>query len=428
MSSLRMTRWAAAAVLVGAVGAVGAVAADTPREAVEAAAAAQKLADGKAEAQVQAAIRDADRLAKTNKAKAAQVLRAAQTDIDLSAAVSTDARKTLTASLQARLNALDGKAPAAGAKADPRAAAVKADRKAVWDKYDAEVKDVDAAVRLVQRYTEANRKAEAARAAADIAAKYPDNPAVITLTQQEGTAAALASARELTKLQADNVLVALNSVNRAAVPLAGDVEYPKDWKTKKRFGELKLTPKEKELIESLDKPVTLAAKGRLLREVLTALSTEMGQELVIDTRSLAETMTDLDKPVDVEARGLSARTVLRQVLGGHGLTFVVKDQMIQVMTVETARQTMTTRVYSIGDIAQGVGPFAGPFTWGPQIDFEQTQANVKIITDAIKASIDPEAWKGGFCTITFHPPSMSLIVRASSEVHATLGTKLGGGR
>jgi hypothetical protein len=57
-------------------------------------------------------------------------------------------------------------------------------------------------------------------------------------------------------------------------------------------------------------------------------------------------------------------------------------------------------------------------------------ANVKLIMDSVQSSVDPLSWKdkGGPGTITFHFPSMSLIVRASSEVHATLGSKLGGGR
>ena len=48
---------------------------------------------------------------------------------------------------------------------------------------------------------------------------------------------------------------------------------------------------------------------------------------------------------------------------------------------------------------------------------------------AIQSSIDPLSWRGqggGPGSITFHYPSMSLIVRASTEVHATLGSKLGG--
>jgi hypothetical protein len=91
---------------------------------------------------------------------------------------------------------------------------------------------------------------------------------------------------------------------------------------------------------------------------------------------------------------------------------------------------LVTRVYYLGDIVQGVGPFGGAPQWGTFLDFQQTMANVETIIQTITKSIDPLCWRqnGGPCTITFHYPSMSIIVRASAEVHATLGAKVGGGR
>ena len=51
----------------------------------------------------------------------------------------------------------------------------------------------------------------------------------------------------------------------------------------------------------------------------------------------------------------------------------------------------------------------------------------QIIVDSITKSIDPLTWKekGGPSTVTFHYPSMSLIIRAPSEVHSDLGRSLG---
>ena len=55
-------------------------------------------------------------------------------------------------------------------------------------------------------------------------------------------------------------------------------------------------------------------------------------------------------------------------------------------------------------------------------------ANVDALMKTIKGSIDPLTWKenGGPASITFHAPSMSLIVRASAEVHTALSSKMGG--
>src|SRR5579871_1898681 len=61
-----------------------------------------KIADQKAESEVLNAMQDAQSLAKKNPAKAMQLLRAAQSNIDNSAAISNEARKNLTAMLTAR--------------------------------------------------------------------------------------------------------------------------------------------------------------------------------------------------------------------------------------------------------------------------------------------------------------------------------------
>ena len=208
----------------------------------------------------------------------------------------------------------------------------------------------------------------------------------------------------------------------------GDIEFPADWATRagRRTNEQKLTTKERELLAALDRPVTLAIKDQPLEYALQELSDKLGQRLLVDQKSLRDLDIDLKKTTSLDARGLSARTALRQVLAANGLTFVVKDEAIQVVTVERSRDLLVTRVYYLGDLIQGVGPFGGTLQWGPLLDFQQTEANAKMIIDAIKSSVDPMSWegKGGSGTVSFHFPSMSLIVRASSEVHASLGSRL----
>ena len=127
---------------------------------------------------------------------------------------------------------------------------------------------------------------------------------------------------------------------------------------------------------------------------------------------------------------VSARTVLRALLQSQGLTFVVKDNIIQVVTIEKAQSMLTTKAYYIGDIVQAMGPFGGAVKWGTYLDYQQTESNVKMIVESIRG-VDPMAWRertGGPSSVTFHYPSMSIIVKAPAEVHATLGSKLGAGK
>ena len=57
----------------------------------------------------------------------------------------------------------------------------------------------------------------------------------------------------------------------------------------------------------------------------------LDQPLFIDKKSLDDLGIDLKKPTSLQANGVSARTVLRQILAAQGLTFVVKDEAIQVV-------------------------------------------------------------------------------------------------
>lgn len=423
-----MTRFRLAAALAAAL--AGSAAAQQPGDGIEAARVRQQLAEQKATAEVQRAIVDAERTARTSAPKAAQIIRQAQLSLDTSA-LGGEAHRALTAQLQAALARVEGR-PAANpsVRPDPAAAGVKGAKAAAVEAVRAEVAEVRDGIETVARLREQNKYADADRAAAALARKYPNNPAVITLGQKDNFATALADSRAFADLQAKRVVAAQNNLMASSLPAIRDVEFPKDWTERagKRSSEIKLTEKEKKLISALDTAVSINVKDQPLEYALQELSTAMGEKLLVDQKSLRDLDLDLKKTVSLDGRGVSARTALRQLLAAHGMTFVVKDELIQIMTVERSRDLLVTRVYYLGDLIQGVGPLGGGAPqWGPFLDLQQTQANAKLIVDAIQASVDPLAWqgKGGAGTVTFNLASMSLIVRASSEVHAALGSRLG---
>lgn len=392
----------------------------------------QQIADQKAEKEVAEAIQMADQLAKRNAAKAIQTLKAAQTNIDLAVSISSTARTNLTDQLQRKIAAIEGKPlpVAAGPKDDPKAAAVRKDRAAAFESYKAEIKDVQEGVGRYAKYKQAGLNREADYELAKLAKAYPNNPSVIVLQEKGTFANRVEDSAAFAKLQSDRIIAANNSVMVSSLPIGGngDIEFPKDWKdkTERRLKTVELSAKEKKIIEALNKPTSVNWNNTMLEEALQELSTAMDQNLFLDKKSLSDLGIDLQKPVSLQAKNVSTRTVLRQLLAAQGLTFVVKDESIQVVTVEKAKEMLVTRVYYLGDLVQGVGPFGGAPQWGPFLDHQQTMANVETIVKTIQKSIDPLSWRenGGPSTITFHFPSMSIIVRASTEVHATLGASM----
>jgi hypothetical protein len=405
----------------------------TPTDPIEAAKVQRTVAEKKKEAEILQTIENADKLAKGNHAaKASQTLRTAKQNLQFEQGIGDDARTRLTALLDAKLAAVEGRAvanPNPGVKLDPKGAEMKAAKAETLAKYFAELKDVRDGIKVVEKAQIDGKTYLANAEVARLTKLYPYNPSVLALGQSNTLKNNVATAQGQYAMMADRWRIAMNNVDKSAMPAIMDVEFPSNWKDKDhRIQTVKLTAKERKIIEALDKPITVSFADRPLEEALQDLSNDLDQPLLLDKKSLEDLGLDLKKGVSLQGRGLSGRTVLRGVLATQGLTFVVKDETIQIVTVERAKSLLTTRVYYLGDLVQGVGPFGG-IQFGPLINAQQTQANVTAIIDAIK-KIDPLSWSGqdstGAGTITYHAPSQSLIVRNSAEVHASLSKSFGG--
>ncbi len=403
-----------------------------PADPLQEALARRQVADQKAQAMVQEAITLAQRYARTNPAKAVQVLRSALADIETSAAISPTVRQQLSGQLQAAIAQVQGRPvpPSPAEPGRPSSQDLQKSRQQAYERYLAEVRDVQEAIQRIAQLQERGQLEAAQKQIDELARRYPDNPAVLLLQDKERFAQGVREAQTFARLQADRLAALQRDILRSTLPPLRDVEFPPDWKqkTERRLQTVRLTEREKKIIDALDKPTSVNWQNVMLEEVLQELSNQLGENILIDKRSLADLGIDLQRPVTLRANNLSLRTVLRQVLASYGLTYIVKDEAIQVMTVEKARGLLVTRVYYLGDLVQGIGPFGGAPQWGTFLDLQQTLQNVELLMRTIQTSIDPLFWRenGGPGSIIFHYPSMSLIVRASAEVHALFGSRLAG--
>jgi hypothetical protein len=418
---------AAAALLAGTAPA------QTP--ALDEARAARAVADQKLADDVERAVADARNLAVVSKLKAAERLRQTQLALDTNATAGADTRRQLSAKIQAALAAVEGR-PAPRAAADPNAAAVRAADAEIKRKAADEAAAVADGIARASRYADAGDFAAARRQAEQLAARYPNNPQVAGLAGQRLTADLLRQRRNDAREYELAWLDTMRATERTAVPMAGEIQFPDKAKwqdlTKRRreADRIKLTPKEEAILKSLDSVVIAPFNDRPFEEALQELSNLIDQPIYIDKKSLEDAGIDLTRRTSFKGR-VSARMALRALLQGNGLTFVVKDEMIQVVTVEKAeREMLVTRSYYLGDLVQGNGPFGNGAVWGPYISYQQTLENANLLVKSITDQIDPQCWKqnGGACTISFHLPTMSVVVRGSTEVHAALGGAIGGGK
>lgn len=387
----------------------------------------------KTEADVRTALLQAQNLAARDPAKAAERLQATIVQLEDNTSLTQERREHLTALLRRRIEALKS------APAEP--ALTEADLQAKIHRFenrkDQEQKnDEDANLRKklaeVLDLQKNGKPAEAKRAAEELTKQYPGHPAAQNALLTAAAFDQLASAREIRKEKTQRFGAALNDVDRSAMPPIGDIEFPKDWKEKserrKMYAAPRLSARERAILQALNSPVTVNFKEEKFQEVLEYLSTLMGQSIVMTRADLNDASISYETPVTLNVKGVAARTVLRKVLGEFGLTYVIKDESIQVVPLSKARELMVVRTYYIGDLMGVRGGPGDPLTnlFGPGLGQVAAMQNIASVIEMIQTSVDPSSWQinNGPGAVYFHFPSMSLVVKQSAEVHNMIASGL----
>ena len=217
----------------------------------------------------------------------------------------------------------------------------------------------------------------------------------------------------------------LANVQRGAAGMTGSLEFPKDWERIAERGKPKLTSKEVALLKALNSTLSVNFDKAKLSQVIDHLQDKAGLTILVDEGSLKDANPPVDlyeESVTFKVNKVTVRTILRKLLADRGLAYVIKEGMVQVVTAQKAREMMVVRAYSISDLV-GVD---NPQFWGPIFTRALMLQNAQRIIEMIQTSVEPQQWNtnGGPGSITFHEPSMSLVIRASAEMHYQLG---GGG-
>jgi hypothetical protein len=235
-------------------------------------------------------------------------------------------------------------------------------------------------------------------------------------------ALAVADARKMPQRKAEGFRATHLEVEKSAVPVAEDITFPDDWveKSKRRSPANQLTAKERAIMEALAKPISVEFENNTLSSVLEWLGKALGQDIITDKQALEEVGATYETMVTLKLRNVTARTVLRKILADLNLTYVVKNQSIQVTSIARAKEMVTTRTYYIGDLVN----FANP-NLPPALNQLQMLQNIAVIVNSITSQIDPQSWRNNNPdapgSITFDPVTMTLIIKQTAEVHMALG-------
>jgi hypothetical protein len=413
-----------------------AVVADEPKSAIEDVRRLQDIANQKLEMDVRQAFQEADRLAKTDPAKASATLKSALTLVEEEGTVDAQRRESLTRLLRVRMRILEASAKKGSDSAEVDAKAIM--KRAEEERRQSEQETIARALQNLRALRLEGRLDEARRLADELAKRYPNQPAVVAASHA-ATATERAVGHRMQQLNRDRGLAAARrDTDLSATPAVGDVDFPSDWtaRTKGRIQASPLTDKEKSILKALDAPVAVAFRGESFENAIKELSARMNQPILLDRIALEEAQVKYDSAITFEtpSTGLAARTVLRRMLGDFGLNYVIKNQAIEVTSALRAKNLMVVRSYFIGDLLNnpslatilGPGNIPYPTTWWTPAAVTQALTNQQAeqVVEMIKQSVEPASWGSGGGSILYSAATMSLVVRQSAEVHGMIANGL----
>jgi hypothetical protein len=370
----------------------------------------------KLEHDIQDIKREALSVARTRPDLAADLLKGAIAKLEGDTLLKTETRDSLMRSLKLTLRDIGDVAPKTPSTTIPNDI-----RRAETDRRNAEDEKVRRTMAEIARLRSSGQVLEASRMADDLARTNPSATAAQIVRQMNTRTEDLAKSREYRDRSAVATLSVFREIEKSGIAIEGDIEFPRDWAERSmrraKLTEQPMTKEERAIIRALNTVTELNFKEITFQDFIDQMEKQMGVSIVVSKLAMDEANIDYTTPLRVRGRA-ATRTLLRKALSDVGLTFVVKDNTLQVTTPARARALLTTRSYYLGDLAGVVD-----LRWGLAASQAIMAQNLISLVNTVVTTIDPESWQanGGAGTIFFNPATMTLIVRQSAEVHYSLG-------
>lgn len=423
---------------------------DGPSDLLDQVRRADQVAAQKLEADLRQTLRDAERLARSNRAQAVERLRKALTLLEEDTLLPPQRRESLKRMLRDRIRVTEADTDGGASQVIERNPKPPPSARSAEQGRPGDLEKIRQGFNTIQQLQSEGKTEAANREASVLAEQHPHQPAVNATEQTARNADQVANARRLQKEHERQLASAFRDIDRSATPPNGEIEFPKDWKerTKGRTAAMPLTAKERSLLQALNTTISVNFRNSRLEDVIEFLQTYTGQAILLDREGMKEIEVSYDAAVTLNVKGVTVRTVLRKILADLGMAYVIKDETIQATSAHKAKEMMTVRRYYVGDLLAGMSTQSGlpaglgdpgvifnpfgnfgaiPFyrpAFNPQQQVMQKMENLKQLIELIQASTDAPSWQvnGGSGTITFHAPSQSLVIKQSAEVHALLGS------
>jgi len=172
---------------------------------------------------------------------------------------------------------------------------------------------------------------------------------------------------------------------------------------------------EEQILRRLEQPIVVDKKYSLSLEeapqLLNRLTDNVGFSYFLDAQALRDADIPLNVLVEVpQTNETSMKDVLNTILDQHGLTYVVKNEMLVITSKIKARGAQLAQMHYVGDIVSNFG----------NSDSSNPNPEVSELIDTITSVIDPDSWTDGGACIATHPATQSLAIRHFEDVHVQI--------
>lgn len=164
---------------------------------------------------------------------------------------------------------------------------------------------------------------------------------------------------------------------------------------------------------ALGRKVSVDFNAVPLSQVVAKVSADYGVNAIIDKKALDDAGLDDSVRITLKVTGASLRSTLRQMLKDYDLTWIVRDGLLVITTVDEAGSHLTTKVHDVSDLLK-------PRIPGLEMVTIPLESLEKPLLETIRAIVFPTTWDevGGPGTVKAF--NGMLVISQTDEAHEAI--------
>lgn len=315
-----------------------------------------------------------------------------------------DERKGFLTKLKAQQKSLD------------TGATTQADKKPATPKDEADKNDrIRAELKQIEALDKQGKSGDARARLRALLEKNPTNAALLAYATTSSRQDLVKDINRINKNKGDSERGALNDLDSSSgnVPPNGSISYDKErWeKATKRppAGSVanNLSKREKDILATLDQAskTDFNFNNTSFDQVIKSLERELGFNLVISKQTMEDVRITYESTLTYEIpKNVTKRNLLKSVLSELGLTYIIKGELVQVVSFLQAKSEMRVGILDVGTLMRN-------------------GQSAESLINLIKTTVEPDSWDGSGGNGTITVQGNLLVIKNSAEVIYQLGAR-----